>query len=130
MARKVIGVVVFLLLAVGVWKGYTSSASSAEHPQVGRYRFVPTGGSVGYRFDTATGELRQVFVGSEKLIWEGIEGASVIGRFEVIPRHSCNCSSLGVSTNPPTWYLVDTATGNIWQITPAGVVYVGDPNRQ
>lgn len=115
---------VVLLLNAGAW---WHSSSGAESLQVGRYQFIAAGGGAGYRLDTATGELYQIFVNGERLIWKGIEGASAVGRFDVIPRRRLN--DLGVEMDPASWYLVDTATGHVWHVSPSGTTYVGDPNR-
>lgn len=109
-----------ILVAVVAWAASTLAPSEAADTLVGRYRFVPIGTSAGYKYDTATGELRQVFIDGERLIWEGIEGLNVIGRFELVPRPR--------EQMPPTWFLVDTATGNVWRITSNGAVPLGKPN--
>lgn len=123
MLRKGLVVLAVMCLAFMSLTSYLPSDSGAEAPHVGRYRFYapPTGG-VGYRLDTATGELRQLYIGGESLIWDGIEGANVIGRFDLVPKYHCQCDRL---PSPPTWYLVDTATGYVWHVSPSGISYVG-----
>lgn len=112
-----------------------SALALAEEPgtsgevQVGRYRYIPTGDTLGYLFDTATGRLWRLYIGKAELIWEGVDGLNLMGRFELVPRHACNCSELGIAIpRSPIWHLVDTATGRVWQITGTDLYPLGDPS--
>lgn len=108
---------------------YTTVSSESPTPTVGRYRFFPVGGVVGYRFDTASGELYKVWVNSESLVWEGIEGANVVGRFDAVPQITCERGILSPVPELHRWHFIDTATGRIWIITATGIEEVGDHKK-